>query len=217
MWIFWAGVNTAIALGCGPNNHTKTQLKRWSQSSSKWTLVRLNGWTNDWMTLSTRVVLFTVSGSLAKRAVWKRTAPNKKNQHCIWTKASELADFPGVNTPLVTYLCILTIQYTLPFKRLGSVQFFEIHLSYCFLTAFYFLKCSLLLWCKAEFSASLFQSSVSHDPSEIIWICRFAAQETFLIIISVENIYFFHDSKEPHLLETEIVCSNINVFPVTID
>jgi len=26
---------------------------------------------------------------------------------------------------------------------------------------------------------SLLQSSVSHDPSEIIQICRFAAQETF--------------------------------------
>ncbi len=41
---------------------------------------------------------------------------------------------------------------------------------------------------KAEFSASLLQSSVSHDPTEIILICRFAAQETFLIIILIENI-----------------------------
>ncbi len=40
---------------------------------------------------------------------------------------------------------------------------------------------------KAEFSASLLQSSVSHDPSEIIIICSFAAQESFLIIINVEN------------------------------
>ncbi len=40
---------------------------------------------------------------------------------------------------------------------------------------------------KAEFSASLLQSSVSHDPSEIIIIYWFAAQETFLIIISVQN------------------------------
>jgi len=38
---------------------------------------------------------------------------------------------------------------------------------------------------KAEFSASLLQSSVSHDSSEIILICWFAAQETFLIIINV--------------------------------
>ncbi len=32
-----------------------------------------------------------------------------------------------------------------------------------------------LFWCKAKFSASLLQSSVSHDPSEIIAICWFAA------------------------------------------
>ncbi len=38
---------------------------------------------------------------------------------------------------------------------------------------------------KAEFSASLLQSSVSHDPSEIILISWFAAQETFIIIIII--------------------------------
>jgi len=32
-----------------------------------------------------------------------------------------------------------------------------------------------------EFSASLLQSSESHDPSEIILIWWFAAQETFII------------------------------------
>jgi len=37
---------------------------------------------------------------------------------------------------------------------------------------------------KAEFSASLLQSSVSHDLSEITLIWWFAAQETFIIIIS---------------------------------
>ncbi len=46
----------------------------------------------------------------------------------------------------------------------------------------YMLKCNLFLWCAAEFSASLLQSSVSHDPSEIILICWFAAQETFFKI-----------------------------------
>ncbi len=39
---------------------------------------------------------------------------------------------------------------------------------------------------KAEFSASLLQSLVSHDPSEIILICWFAAQETFIIIIIID-------------------------------
>ncbi len=42
------------------------------------------------------------------------------------------------------------------------------------------------MWCKAEFSASLLQSSVSHDPSEIILICWFAAQKTVLTIINLE-------------------------------
>ncbi len=44
----------------------------------------------------------------------------------------------------------------------------------CFLFK-YILKCNLFLWSKAVFSASLLQSSVSHDPSEIILICWFAA------------------------------------------
>jgi len=39
---------------------------------------------------------------------------------------------------------------------------------------------------KAEFSASLLQSSGSHDPSEITLIWWFAAEETFLI-----NMYYY--------------------------
>ncbi len=35
--------------------------------------------------------------------------------------------------------------------------------------------------------AAILQSSVPYDPSEIIEICWFAAQETFLIISYVEN------------------------------
>ncbi len=80
------------------NNCTDTQLKRWSQSGSKWTPVRLNGWP-----YSTRVVLFTISGTLAKRAAWNRTTPKKKKKSTLYlvqTKASELADYSGVNTPL---------------------------------------------------------------------------------------------------------------------
>ncbi len=37
----------------------------------------------------------------------------------------------------------------------------------------YILKYNLFMWCKAEFSASLLQS---HDSSEIILICWFAAK-----------------------------------------
>ncbi len=50
---------------------------------------------------------------------------------------------------------------------------------------------------KAAFPASLLQSSVSRDSSEIIIICRFSAQETFLIISNVENScssFCFQDS-----------------------
>jgi len=43
---------------------------------------------------------------------------------------------------------------------------------------------------KAEFSASLLQSSVSHDPLEIIYSWWFAAQKTFIIIINAENRFF---------------------------
>jgi len=43
---------------------------------------------------------------------------------------------------------------------------------------------------KAEFSASLLQSSVSHDPSEITLI--FDAQKTFTIVINVENSCLLH-------------------------
>ncbi len=38
---------------------------------------------------------------------------------------------------------------------------------------------------KATFSASLLQSSVSHDPSVIILICWFAVLETFIITIII--------------------------------
>ncbi len=44
------------------------------------------------------------------------------------------------------------------------------------------------MWCKAEFQQQLLQSLLSHDASEIILICWFVAQETF-IIGSVENNY----------------------------
>ncbi len=66
--------------------------------------------------------------------------------------------------------------------------------------------------------------------SEIIIICWFAAQETFLININVENSFcgngnIFHFRilwcveilKEQHLFEIEIFCYIINVFTVTFD
>jgi len=42
----------------------------------------------------------------------------------------------------------------------------------------------------AEFSASLLQSSVTHDPSELILIWWLDAQGTFLIIDVEESLIF---------------------------
>ncbi len=46
---------------------------------------------------------------------------------------------------------------------------------------------------------------MSHDPSELILMCWFAAQETFLIIISVESSK--EQKKEPfNIIKSEIYC-----------
>ncbi len=74
-----------------------------------------------------------------------------------------------------------------------------------------YFKMQFILWCKAEFSASLL---MSHDPSEIIL--------TFLIILII--IYYFLNycflwmdgMKEYHIFKLENFCNIINVF-VTFD
>ncbi len=88
--------------------------------------------------------------------------------------------------------------------------------NYCFLLE-YIVKCNLFLWCKAEFSASLLQYSVSHDPSEISLICWIA--ERFLIIIHVENsyaaIYFCgnHDNTSSRLfIEIEMSLMSLLIY-----
>ncbi len=70
------------------------------------------------------------------------------------------------------------------------------------------------------FLASLLQSSVSHDPSEIILICWFTAQETFQIIINVENscaasYFLFQFQKNSIYLKS--FCNIINVFTVSFE
>jgi len=42
---------------------------------------------------------------------------------------------------------------------------------------------------KLNFQPHYFSLTESHDPSEIILICWFAAQETCLIIINVESFF----------------------------
>ncbi len=53
------------------------------------------------------------------------------------------------------------------------------------------VKINLFLWCKAEFSASILQSSMSHDPSEIILICWFAAQILPIQLLLVLNYQYW--------------------------
>ncbi len=45
------------------------------------------------------------------------------------------------------------------------------------------------MWCKVDSFFSLLQSSVSHDPSVIMLIWWFAAQQTLLTIINVEKSF----------------------------
>jgi len=53
----------------------------------------------------------------------------------------------------------------------------------------------LFLSCKAEFSASLLQSLVSLDPSEIN-LCSYGVQETFLFVINIENTELYNIFEE---------------------
>jgi len=64
------------------------------------------------------------------------------------------------------------------------------------------------------------RSSVSHDPSEIILICRFGVQEAVSMLYFCGNSdQLFQDylmkRKEQHLFEIEIFC-NISVFTSTL-
>ncbi len=79
MQIIWAGVSTEIALGCGPNNHTE-----------------INQWMDD---------LNHMFGFVYKNASVKanRTKPKTSTLYLVQTKASELADFPGVNLTFGIY------------------------------------------------------------------------------------------------------------------
>ncbi len=60
---------------------------------------------------------------------------------------------------------------------------------------------------KAEFSASLLRSFVSHDPSEVILIYWFSAQETLLILKTVVVVNIFVETcRKPK----NSICLNYN-------
>ncbi len=74
--------------------------------------------------------------------------------------------------------CIYLIKNTVKSVILWNIITMQ---NNCFLFE-YILKYNLFLECKSEFLASLLLSAVSHDPSEIILICWFAAQKMFLML-----------------------------------
>ncbi len=72
-------------------------------------------------------------------------------------------------------ILLYLIKYTIENIVKITIFYFNIHLK------------NVIYSCdgKAEFSASLLQSSVSHNPSEIILIYWFDAQETFFLLSSI--------------------------------
>ncbi len=87
---------------------------------------------------------------------------------------------------------------------------------YIYIYFFYFILFFIILTGPnyLEFSASLLQSTVSHDPSETILICWFATHEIFIIIINIKNcvlnilvetvkLPWIESSREKHLFEIE--------------
>ncbi len=88
-------------------------------------------------------------------------------------------------TTLYVIQCV-QIYTTVQNFRVGKMLLKEVF--YTYQGSIYLIKNTGKLWKiittilkYCTFSASWLQSSVSHDPSEIILICWFAAQETFLI------------------------------------
>ncbi len=69
-------------------------------------------------------------------------------------------------------------------KNITTVMQWKQCFLFCFILIFLYFSVIYSCGGKAEISASLLQLSVSHDPSEIILIYWFGAQETFLIIIA---------------------------------
>ncbi len=119
--------------------------------------------------------------------------------------------------------------YTLLFKSLASVRFFMFfkEVSYAHQGCIYLmknkngemllkfkntLKCNLFLWRKAEFSASLLQSSVSHDTSEIILICWFIISVETVVLLHIfwDLWYFFQDFLINQKLKRTVFIQNRN-------
>ncbi len=81
--------------------------------------------------------------------------------------------------------CIYLIKNTVILWNIITFQYYYNLIPLYILIYVYIYFCNV----KAEFSASLLWSSVSHDPSEINLICWFGAQEMFLNIINIKNCF----------------------------
>ncbi len=128
-------------------------------------------------------------------------------------------------------------QYTI-FKKFGFLRLFKYFWKCLLLTKaaglfIHLIKNTVILWniitvkfCYVFENCNL--SSMSHNPSEMILICWFGAQCTFLVIIKVENsfliffwklrylfsriLWWIEFSTEQHLFKIKIFCKNIIVF-----
>ncbi len=111
--------------------------------------------------------------SMGHATIWWVMDLRKKRESFTWADVSSLASERCDPLPCCFFLMFLRGR-----KREGARG--ETHI----LT----MRTFCLEWSiyrEPEFSASLLQSSVSHDPSQIILICWFAAQGTFVIIITL--------------------------------
>ncbi len=85
------------------------------------------------------------------------------------------------------------------------------------------MKCNLFLWSKAEFSASLLQPSVSHDPSEIILICcstnisyyQCLKQLCCLIFLWKMWFFFLDELKVQKCIYLKLFFNTVEVYTVT--
>ncbi len=78
--------------------------------------------------------------------------------------------------------------FTTQFKHLGSLHFLYSERLHSFENDdLNIIISNCIFFNSCDVKQPLLQSSVSHDPSKMVLIYWFAAQETFLIIINVEN------------------------------
>ncbi len=164
---------------CSPFSSASSRSCAWRPHRGYWYWNHLAfpGWWLGW-----GIRFYTVSASCSSIQT-----PPWSDHHPPSVKASLLVGSPAVvqkemvnNKAIIIIIIIISSSSKLFFCEsfLSSPRIFVLLLKNNFSIWIYFIPDVT-----AEFSASLLQSSVSYDPSEIIIICWFAAQET----LSIEN------------------------------